>query len=176
MNETGREYASALFEIALQDDIRNEVFDSLALVKKVFKSEPQYIDFLMSPAIPSSERKDNLKLSFKGKVVEPVMGLLCVMTDNGHMRYIFDVIEAYIVFYRESTSKSDAFVTSAVELSEEQKAKLRNALIKRTGNKVYMHYKIDPKIMGGLIVEIDGIRYDGSLRHRFKEIKEVMEQ
>ena len=95
MNETGREYASALFEIALQDDIRNEVFDSLALVKKVFKNDPQYIDFLMSPAIPSSERKENLKLSFKGKVVEPVMGLLCVMTDNGHVRYIFDVIEAY---------------------------------------------------------------------------------
>ena len=86
------------------------------------------------------------------------------------------MLSKHIVFYRESTSKSDAFVTSAVELSEEQKAKLRNALIKRTGNKVYMHYKIDPKIMGGLIVEIDGIRYDGSLKHRFKEIKEVMEQ
>ena len=176
MNETGREYASALFEIALQDDIRNEVYDSLALVKKVFKMEPRYIDLLMSPAIPSSERKEVLASCFKGQVVEPVMGLLTVLTLNGHIRYIFDVIEAYIVFYRESTKKSDAYVTSAVELSDEQKAKLRDILIRRTGNKVYMHYKINPKLLGGLIVEVDGVRYDGSLKHRLKEIKEVMEQ
>ena len=177
MNETGREYASAIFEIALREDIRNEVYDSLALGKRVFKAEPQYIDFLMSPAISTDKRKEALKQSFGGKVVEPVLGLLTVLTAKGHMRHIFDVIEAYRVFYRESTKKSDAYVTSAVELSEEQKAKLRDALIRRSGgHKVYMRYKIDPKLIGGLIVEMDGVRYDGSLKHRLKEIKEVIEQ
>ena len=176
MNETGKEYASALFEIALREDKRNEVYDSLALVEEIMRREPAYIDFLLSPAIPSSERKKAVKDSFGGKVDESVVGLLTVLTANGHVRAIFDIIEAYKVFYRESTRKSDAFVVSAVELSEEQKAKLRNALIKRSGNKVYMHYRVDPKLMGGLIVEMDGVRYDGSLSHRLKELKEVMEQ
>ena len=176
MNEIGREYASAIFEIALREDIRNEVYDSLATVKHVFKHEPAYIDFLMSPAIPTSERKEAIKQSFGGQVVEPVLGLLTVLTVNGHLRSIFDVIEAYRVFYRESTKKSDAYVTSAVERSEEQKAKLRDTLMRKSGHKVYMRYKVDPKLLGGLVVEMDGIRYDGSLSHRLKETKDVMEQ
>ena len=36
-----------------------------------------------------------------------------------------------------------------------------------------MRYKVDPKLLGGLVVEMDGIRYDGSLSHRLKEIKDV---
>ena len=176
MNETGREYASAIFEIALEEDIRNEIYDSLALVKRVFRRERNYIDFLMSPAIPSSERVEALQQSFGGQINDHVLGLLTVMTLKGHIRYIFDCIEAFRVLYRESTAKSDAYVTSAVELTDEEKDKLKATLTKRSGHKVYMRYKIDPKLMGGLIVEMDNYRYDGSLRHKLKEIKEVMEQ
>lgn len=176
MNETGREYATAIFEIALEEDIRNEIYDSLALVKRVFRRDRDYIDFLMSPAIPSSERTEALKQSFGGQINDHVLGMLTVMTLKGHVRYIFDAIEAFRVLYRESTAKSDAYVTSAVELTDEEKEKLKSALTKRSGHKVYMRYKVDPKLMGGLIVEMDNYRYDGSLRHKLKEIKEVMEQ
>ena len=176
MNETGREYATAIFEIALEEDIRNEIYDSLALVKRVFRRDRDYIDFLMSPAIRSSERTEALKQSFGGQINDHVLGMLTVMTLKGHVRYIFDAIEAFRVLYRESTAKSDAYVTSAVELTDEEKEKLKSALTKRSGHKVYMRYKVDPKLMGGLIVEMDNYRYDGSLRHKLKEIKEVMEQ
>lgn len=176
MNDIGREYASAIFEIALEEDIRNEMYDSLALVKRVFRKEPTYIDFLMSPAIPFAERKEAIVQSFGGQVNDHVVGLLTVLTAKNHIRYIFDVIEAFRVLYRESTRKSDAYVTSAVELTDEEKVKLKEALTKRSGHKVYMRYKVDPKLMGGLIVEMDNYRYDGSLKHKLKEIKEVMEQ
>ena len=176
MNEPGREYATAIFEIALEEDIRNEIYDSLALVKRVFRRERVYIDFLMSPAIPSSDRIAALEQSFSGQINDHVLGLLTVMTLKGHIRYIFDCIEAFRVLYRESTGKSDAYVTSAVELTDDEKAKLKAALTKRSGHKVYMRYKIDPSLMGGLIVEMDNYRYDGSLKHKLKEIKEVMEQ
>ena len=172
MNETGREYATAIFEIALEEDIRNEIYDSLALVKRVFRRERVYIDFLMSPAIPSSDRIEALEQSFSGQINDHVLGLLTVMTLKGHIRYIFDCIEAFRVLYRESTAKSDAYVTSAVELTDDEKAKLKAALTKRSGHKVYMRYKIDPSLMGGLIVEMDNYRYDGSLKHKLK----VMEQ
>ena len=61
-----------------------------------------------------------------------------------------------------------------MELTGEEKEKLRAALSKRTGTTVELHYAIDPALLGGLIVEIDGTRMDGSLRHRLQEIKEVM--
>ncbi|MCQ2503968.1 MAG: ATP synthase F1 subunit delta [Saccharofermentans sp.] len=176
MNETGREYATAIFEISLEEDIRNEIYDSLAVVKRVFRRERAYIDFLMSPAIPSSERLEALNQSFGGQVNDHVLGMLTVMTLKGHVRYIFDAIEAFRVLYRESTAKSDAYVTSAVELTEEEKTRLKEALTKRSGHKVYIRYKIDPKLMGGIIVEMDNYRYDGSLRHKLKEIKEAIEQ
>jgi F-type H+-transporting ATPase subunit delta len=62
-----------------------------------------------------------------------------------------------------------------VELTPEQKEKLREKLQKRFGRKMVLECEVDPALLGGIRVETDGRVLDGTLAARLKEIKEVME-
>ena len=69
---------------------------------------------------------------------------------------------------------SNARVTSAVELTEDEKNRLCKRLCEKLKAEVKIEYFIDEGLLGGLIVEVDGTVIDGSLRHRLREVKEVM--
>ena len=71
---------------------------------------------------------------------------------------------------------SSAKVTSAVELTAEEKQKLMKKLESLCNGRVNAEYVIDTSLIGGLVVEIDGKIFDGSLRHRLRKVKDVMAQ
>ena len=72
----GREYASALFTLAVEEGKQREYFDSLETVKTVFTQNSEYIDFLNSFSIPKSERVDAIEEAFGKSLEEHVVALL----------------------------------------------------------------------------------------------------
>ena len=65
-------------------------------------------------------------------------------------------------------------MSSAVALTEREKTELKEKLEKRLGRTIRLECAIDPSLLGGLLVQVDGRVIDGSLKHRLHEIKEVM--
>ena len=65
-------------------------------------------------------------------------------------------------------------MTSAVELTEAEKAALTEKLGKKLGRTIHLECSVDPSLLGGLVVNVDGKVIDGSLKHKLQEIKEVM--
>ena len=91
------------------------------------------------------------------------------------MRDFNECFEIFDELYKEEAKRSKAVIISAVELDDEAKRKLLDKLRSISGHTVEAEYRIDRSLIGGLIVEMDGRRIDGSLKKRLKEIKEVME-
>ena len=176
MNGNGREYASALMEIALTENIKNELYDSLKIVKKSFKEFPEYEELLLSPAISSEERVSMVKQAFEGQVHDYILSFLCVLTEKGHIRDFGDAFSSFEEMYLDMSKKTEAVVYTAVELTEDQKASMKQALEKKLGKTVDIKYRINASLIGGGVVEVDGTRIDWSLKRRLKDIKEVMEQ
>ena len=83
-------------------------------------------------------------------------------------------VEEYRRLVNERESVVTAKVTSAVPLTESELAALQSKLEKKSGCTVRTECTVDPSILGGLIVEMDGAVMDGSISHRLREIKEVM--
>ena len=178
MNGRGKEYATALFELAAEDgkDTLEEVNDSLDFVTDVMNDVPQLQDYLISPAIPVDTRVGSVEDAFGGEVHDYVLSFMCILTRKGHIRDLGETVKAFREIYKEYTNRSDAVVTSAVELTPLQKDKLHDALVKRTGRDVNLTFKVDRKLIGGLTVETEGTLLDGSLVRRLSDIKEVMER
>ncbi len=80
----------------------------------------------------------------------------------------------YKKLLNELSRVSTAQVTSAVELSEEEKSALKEKLEKLIGHTVIPEYSVDTAILGGLIVEIDGRVMDSSLQKHLKDVKDVI--
>ena len=169
------EYAQALFELALGEGNTREVSDALDLVEREMAENPSYAALLASPAIPRKERMASLETVFGKSVPRTVLVLLQLMVSRGHASDIDEMIRAYRILEREHRKESVAYVTSAVELTEEQQAALRGRLEQMFSRKITLRCEVDPSLIGGIRVETEGRVLDGSIRSRLEQIKEVMD-
>jgi len=175
MTHTSREYAEALYALAMEEGKAEEYAEALALCEKELGDSPAFRQLLASPAISREERMNALSAAFEGRVPLSLLTLMRLMVFRGHARELLSMIESYRELARESRGESTAVVRSAVELTPEQKEKLREKLEKRFGRKMVLECEVDPALLGGIRVETDGRVLDGTLAARLKEIKEVME-
>ena len=174
MTQTSREYAEALFELALSEDHLGEVAEALDLVERELEENPGYRALLAGPALSREERKTSLETVFGGKIPRIVLTLLQMMVTRGHARQIEEMIHAWRALEREHRGESIAHVTSAVELTEKERNALQKRLDQIFSRKMILQYKVDPALLGGLRVEAEGRVMDGSLQNRLQQIKEVM--
>ena len=174
MTEMSKSYADALFSLALET---NTVFETLMTLKEVrdgLYATEGALDLLASPSIPKDERCAVLEKAFGDVQPEHVMSFVGVLVQHGHIRELNDCVEAYTALHDEHARLSTAYVTSAVELTEDEKAKLTDKLSQKLGRTIHLECAVDPSLLGGLVVHVDGKVIDGSLRSKLQEIKEVM--
>ena len=175
MTQTNREYAEALFELAVGDGNLEEVSSALDLVEQELTGNPDYQALLSSPAISRKDRLESLEKVFGGRVPLSVLTLLKLMVSRGHARQLKEMIAAWRDMERDYRGESIARVTSASALTEDQLIALRGKLEKMFSRKMKLECAVDPALIGGIRVETEGRVMDGSLRSRLQQIKEVMD-
>ena len=175
MTQTSKEYAEALFELALQDGNAEEVASALELLEKTLAENPSYQALLRSPAIPREERMNSLDKAFGEHVPLTVLTLLRMMVARGHAAQLDDMIRAWRDLAREHRGESVAEVTSAVALTEEEKTALKQKLEKLFSRHMVLNCAVDPSLIGGIRVVTEGRVIDGSLQNKLQQIKEVMD-
>lgn len=176
MTEHSKDYAEALFALAAETGEEKACLDGLVLTAALLADNPDYRELLANPALPAAERSALLEEALIGAVPETVLSFLGLLCAHGRIRSLEDCLEDYRALYRESISLSTATVTSAMALTEAQRARLQQKLEALTGRTVVLDCAVDESLLGGLTVHIDGKVLDGSLRRRLQEVKEVMEQ
>lgn len=174
MSEIAKEYGTALFMIACEENEKKNYAMALERIKETFLEYPQYIDLLSSPSIPLKERLEMIEETFSSVVPEYVICYLKLLCEKGRMPYFVESINEYKALLDASEHISNVKITSAVELTEAEKQKLTSKLEQMEKGKVCAEYFVDKSLMGGLIIDIDGRIMDGSLRHRLHEVKDVM--
>lgn len=174
MSGNGKEYALAMFSIALENESMEEIHSDLNMVRDAIKENPEYLEFLLNPAVLKSERVASVAEVFEGRVCEDVFAFLNILCDHADMYSLVEAIDEFGKMYEDYMNFSKAVITSAVELTDSEKVKLINKLQKVTKKRIDPEYVIDEKLMGGLTVMVDGKFFDGSVRKNFNNLKEVM--
>lgn len=174
MKEISKEYAQALFELGCESGDEAMLMRELDSIRVLFEQAPDYMALVSSPAVPLGERLAALGESLEGNFTEYAVSFVLLLCEKGHMRSLFDCIEEYRRLLDAKNARTVAHVTSARELTEEQKQRLVERLERTSGAKVTLECEIDPSLLGGAIVHMDGRIMDGSVRRRLLEIKEVM--
>ncbi|MBR5497426.1 MAG: ATP synthase F1 subunit delta [Clostridia bacterium] len=174
MIQTEREYAEALFMIAAEDNQAAEYVSALELVKQVIGENAEYIEFLASPVIPLNERIEAIDGAFEGNIPENVVSFLKVLCENGRFGTIFGCIDEFIKLSMALSDRTAARIYSAVPLNDEQKKNICEKLGKLTKKTVEAEYIIDKSLIGGIKIEVDGKTFDGSIKHRLEEVKDVI--
>lgn len=171
MNDVSREYGGALFELCFEEGVDADVLGELGALSRYFENGAEYIRFLTSPNIPLAERTGAVKEAFSGRINSYVVNFIMMMTERGHVRDISSSFDEYARLYNEKHLITEAKVKSAVELTNEQKASLEKNLSEKTGKTVKLLCEVDPSLIGGISVFIDGELYDGTISARLLDIR-----
>ena len=174
MTDVAKEYGAALFLLACEENAKKEYSEALAVMKETFSETPEYLEFLDSPSIAVGERLAAIEAAFCDRVPEHVLSFLLLLCEKGRISCFFGAAEEYFSLYDAFLRRSNARVTSAVELSADEKQSVKAKLESIYNGEVNVEYIVDDAILGGLVVEINGKIMDGSLRHRLHEVKEVI--
>ena len=174
MMQTDREYAEALFMLCAEENSIEEYKKALETVREVVDENPEYLEFLSSPAIPLGERLSAIDEAFAEHLPEYLLSFLKILCENSHIKTLGNCIEEFEKLSRAFSNRSVANVTSAVPLTDEQKQKVCAKLEKLTGKSIDAFYTVDETLIGGLKIDIEGKTYDGSLKHRLSDVKDVI--
>ena len=174
MNSATKEYAEALFLLGKEENELEEILASLETVKTVVEENPQYIEFLSSPAVVKSERLEAIDQAFNEKINENVISFIKLLIENDKIKGLLEVIDEVKFLYNQSFLKTYAKIISAISLSEKQKTAILNKLEKVTKREIEPTFLVDNSIIGGIRIEVDGKVYDGSIKHTLDDVKDVI--
>ena len=170
MSDVSKEYGAALYQLARDENLCDELLEETATAEKVLSEHPSYIALLSSPDLPKEERAQAVARAFAGGH-RYLVNFLSMMVERGYSREITASLSEFRRLYREDHGIAVAFVTSAVPLTPDRKEKLVAALSRRYGVKIEADYTVDPALLGGLKVEMSGQLLDGSVRRKLDGIR-----
>ncbi len=173
MTGPDKEYAAALFQLAVEESCVESYAAALKTVGEAVTQAPAYPEFLSSPAVPLSERLSAVDEAF-GTLPTHVVSFLKLLCEHGHARLLPACLAAFEQLVQEQSGRVTAVITSAVALDAAQKQAVCRKLEQMTGKGIDPQYVVDASLIGGLVVTVEGTTYDGSLRHRLHDVKDVM--
>lgn len=174
MTGIGNVYGEALYQLAKDEHLTHEILKQLQVLDESFRSEPDFIRLLASPALPKAERCQILDKSFRNQVHPYLLNFLKILTENSYIRHFSDCCKSYVGHYNQDNGILPVTAVTAVALTNAQKEKLSSKLSAITGKTVALHNKIDPAVLGGVRLDYDGVRMDDTVSHRLESIRELL--
>lgn len=167
-----KRYATALFRAALKADALDAVLADLDSLGTVLKTDPVLVRFLSSPRELDAAKEGLIEGVFRGRAQDLVVRLLLLLLRKGRILHLSDVIAAYRAILEEHRGIAPARVVTAVPLEKDLSERIRRELERITGKQVRIRPLVDPKIIGGVIIMIEGQVYDRSVRHELGKLRE----
>ncbi|MCQ2559212.1 MAG: F0F1 ATP synthase subunit delta [Clostridia bacterium] len=172
----GERYAEALYDLAKGLDKAEDVEQELLAVKDIVEKDRDLQKILYHPRITAEEKKELLQTLFQGKIAEVTFSFLPLLVDKQREQYLCDIVDAFVLKANEDRNILAAEISSAVALSDSEKAGLKKVLTKVTGRDMVTEFAVDPELMGGVVVKIGDRVIDGSLKTRFAAMREYLRQ
>ncbi len=168
-------YATALFELARDERQLDAVSASLATVKASIAESDELRRLIASPLIGRDEARRAIAAVVPAMGLDPLTGnFLGVLAQNRRLGQIDAVIRAFGQLLARHRGEATADVISAHPLSDDQIEALKAKLKQQTGRNVSIDLKVDPAILGGLIVKVGSRQVDGSIRTKLNTLATAM--
>ena len=173
MNEIASRYASGLYSIALEQNKVNVWQEEIKTIHKLFLENREFLDVLNSAFLPLNEKEEMLDKTLKG--VDPnVINLIKLLVKNHRQRYILDTFQAFNSLANELRGVKEGLIYSTYRLDDKTLEKIKQKIKEIEKCDVDLINIIDPTLIGGMRVVIDGHIYDGSIKSYLEKLKQSL--
>ncbi len=167
-------YGEAFFELCLEEcpDKLQNISEELSALSEIFRENPELVKIMGTPTISTEEKLSLTKdIITSGNVSEYSGNLLCILAERSRFGCFDGIVKHFRAKYNEYFKIAEITVTTSTPLTEELRKKIIARMSEVTGKTVTLHEKIDPAIIGGIVIDHGSTRYDGSVKARLNAIK-----
>jgi F-type H+-transporting ATPase subunit delta len=162
-------YGEALFNLALEDGTLTTIIEEVNVVKEAVDANPDLLKLLNHPKIDKEEKISVIENIFKGRVSDSLVGFLVIIVQKDRYNDLDGIFEYFIAKVKEYKNIGVASVTSAVELTEEQKKQVEQKLLQTTKyNQFELTFHVDKSLIGGLVIRIGDRVVDSSIKTKLQ--------
>lgn len=170
-----RRYAKALLQLGIDGHNYDVLGRELARVNATIEGSSELREALASPVFPLSQRKAILaEVLSRLAVSKWVEHFVLLLMDRNRIGALPAITQQYELLADEQAGRVRAQVTSATPLSPTTERRLKLALEQRTGKQVMIEKRVDPDLIGGVVVQIGDLVYDGSVRIQLANLREQL--
>lgn len=163
-------YARAIFELATEEGRVDKWSKQLAIIRQVLE-DPTAQAVLANPSIPHDVRMGAVeKLDLPG-IDAQGMNLMRMLVGSGRANRLGEIADRFESLADEAAGRVKATVTTAIPLSEADRESLRKDLSGRLGKDVRLDSKVDPAILGGLLLQVGDRLTDASVAARLDQLR-----
>lgn len=163
-------YGTALFGAAA-DLGQKEIMEDANQVLEIMKQNPDLHKFMNYPAISAVEKKNAMEKIFGSNVCEAFLNFLYVLIDKGRTRHLENIIKVYKNLIDKEEGYSYGTVYSVEPLKEDRIQGLEADVSKLLNVNVRLTNEIDPKLIGGIKILVEGKVIDASIRKKFDDLE-----
>jgi F-type H+-transporting ATPase subunit delta len=168
-------YAAALFDLADERRILDEVASDLRQVRAMVQASPDLARLIRSPILSRDEQSKGIEaLAEAAGLSTLVRDFLAVVARNRRLFAVPAMVEAFLTELAARRGEVTAEVTAAQPLSEAQLAALNEQLRRSVGSRVSIDVQVDPGLIGGLVVKLGSRMVDGSIRSKLQRLQLAM--
>lgn len=165
-----RSYAEALFDLATRHEGLETYGEGIRTVARLLDENPRFRLFLETPRIDADEKKEVVRKAF-AEFPEYLLNFLLVTIDKRRQRLLRDMAREYAALVDEHMNRVHVEISVARELEQSTLDRVAERLSDLIGKTAIPHVRVNPALLGGIVVRAEDMIYDGSLRRRLDRMR-----
>lgn len=166
-----RSYAETLFELAERHEGIEAYGEGIRTVARLLDENPDFRLFLKTPRVAAERKKEVVRKAFGGTFPKDLVNFLLVTIDKRRQRLLPDIARHFDALVDEHLNRVHVDVTLARPVDDAMEERMADRLTALLGKTAIPHVRVDPAIVGGIVVRTGHTIYDGSLRRRIEDMR-----
>jgi len=172
-----RVYAQALLDAATKQHKADEVLEEYReLVDSALRPNPQLAAFFANKTVNKEKKAELLRKLFTGRVSDLLANFLQVLSNHERLELLGPILQAYVELNNERARRVVVEVRSAVPLLDHQRERLANELRQSLRLEPVLDARVDPDLLGGLVVRVGDWLYDASVKSRLETLRNQLNE
>jgi len=170
-----KRYTQGFINTIKDEDEYKALYQKLLEFHALLKDQKELRESLRSPFLPKSKKEELAEeLLTRASFQRKNLRLVLLLIENGRFELFPEILESLPEFWNKSRGVSTYEVTSVIPLNEDQKKRLAKKLEWLEKKPVFLKYREDPSLVGGLSVQKGNIIYDASIRGNLERLKHLI--
>ncbi|MBX3357154.1 MAG: ATP synthase F1 subunit delta [Phycisphaeraceae bacterium] len=172
-----RVYATSLFELAQQQGGQARVEELLAELEDIIeltRQDPRFGEFIASRIVPAEGRAEGLRRIFAGRISDVTLNFLLVLNHKDRLGHLAQIVSAYDQITQHAFGRIEVDVFTPSPIGPDELAAIRDRLRAVLSREPVVHPYTDPKMIGGLRLQIGDQLIDASISTRLRKLHEQL--